>query len=265
MLPEIVLPRLNYVETGKGKITLVFLHYFGGSSNSWSGVINVLKNNFTCIAIDFRGFGNSPAPEKQLSVRDNAKDVLDLIQALKLKKYVLIGHSMGGKIALSVASEKPLGLASLILIAPSPPTPERTNNKARKILMDVFGDRIAIEKLIIKITSKLLTDLAFEETVKDHLQVSKIAWNAWIEKGSQENISSVIKNSVVPVFVISGASDANFSTNFLRKEFVKYFPTAKFKELSDVGHLLPVEVPLEVAKLIQEYILNKATYVLISY
>ncbi|MEJ7674662.1 MAG: alpha/beta fold hydrolase [Chitinophagaceae bacterium] len=61
MLPETNNATLNFVETGKGNTTLVFLHYFGGSSKSWNGVIEQLKESFHCIAIDLRGFGDSPA------------------------------------------------------------------------------------------------------------------------------------------------------------------------------------------------------------
>ncbi len=253
MSSEKISAPLNFIETGKGKITLVFLHYFGGSSKSWSYVISKLEKSFHCIAIDLRGFGNSPAPGEQLSVNDNANDVINLIQTLQLKKYVLVGHSMGGKIALDVTSQKPDGLVSLILIAPSPPTPEPSNHDDRIDLLTAFEDRSAIEKLIKKITAKPLMQSLFEDTVQTHLNVSHIAWNGWIEKGSREDISSLMQNIDVPVSIISGSSDPNFSTKFLNTEFVKYFPMASFKEMEG-GHLLPVEVPLEVAKVIEKII-----------
>jgi pimeloyl-ACP methyl ester carboxylesterase len=244
---------LNFIATGKGHTTLVFLHYFGGSSESWSGVITALKNSFRCIAIDLRGFGNSPVPDEQLSVNDNANDVIDLIHALQLEEYVLIAHSMGGKIALDVASQRLAGLTSLILIAPSPPTPEPSSHEERINLIVGFRDRSAIEKLIMKITALPLPEYLFEETVQTHFKTSHVAWNGWIEKGSREDISSLMQNINVPVSIISGASDPNFSTLFLKTEFVKYFSTACFKEIEG-GHLLPVEVPSEVAKFIEEFV-----------
>ena len=109
---------LNFVETGKGKTTLVFLHYFGGSSKSWNSVIAQLEGSFHCVAMYLRGFCGSPQPYKQLSVNDNANDVINLILTLQLKEYVLIGHSMGGKIALDVASQKPRVSAALLLLQP---------------------------------------------------------------------------------------------------------------------------------------------------
>ncbi len=244
---------LNFVETGRGKTTLVFLHYFGGSSKSWKSVIAQLERSFHCIAIDLRGFGGSPQPYEQLSVNDNANDVINLILTLQLKEYVLIGHSMGGKIALDVASQKPPGLTSMILIAPSPPTPEPSNYKDRINLIVAFRDPRLIEKLIKKITAKPLSKNVFEDAVETHLQTSHIAWNGWIEKGSREDISVLMPDIDVPVLIISGASDPNFSAKFLIEEFFKYFPGASFKEIEG-GHLLPVEVPSEVAKFIEKFV-----------
>ncbi len=81
MLPESDNEALNFVEDGKGETTLVFLHYFGGSIKSWAGVIDKLKNYFHCVAIDLSGFGNSPKPQKALSVNDNANEVIRLIES----------------------------------------------------------------------------------------------------------------------------------------------------------------------------------------
>lgn len=255
MLPEL-LPEANnkllpFVDTGKGDVTLVFLHYFGGSHRSWSRVIDQLKKSFRCIAVDLRGFGNSPPPAKPLSVNDSAVDVLAIILALQLKKFVLIGHSMGGKIALSVTSKQPPGLIKLILICPSPPTPEPSTYRSRKNLTEAFGERSAIKKLIEKITAKPLAEGPLNETVATHLKTTFVAWNGWIQKGSRENISALMPGIKVPVLIISGASDSNFPTVFLKKEFLKYFPGASFKEIKG-GHLLPVEVPLALAKLVHK-------------
>ncbi len=244
---------LNFIETGKGEKTLVFLHYFGGSAGAWSLVINELDQSFRCIAIDLPGFGRSSAPAEALSVAGNAQEVIQLIQHLQLQKFVLIGHSMGGKIALAIASQKPAGLVSLILVAPSPPTPEPMNDEARKDLTAAFGNRPAIEKLIKKITAQPLTDIVFEETVQDHLRVDKTAWNGWIKVGSGEDISARMSAIDVPVSIISGAADPNFPTAFLRTEFSNYFSSAHFEEIPGTGHLLPVEVPSATAASIQKF------------
>ena len=69
MLPETNNDTLSFVETGKGKITLVFLHYFGGSYKTWAKVIKELSNDYRCIAIDLPGFGDSQITSATLPLR----------------------------------------------------------------------------------------------------------------------------------------------------------------------------------------------------
>ena len=53
---------MRYTDKGGGDVALVFLHYFGGTGETWELVTNALSTNFRCIAPDLRGFGFSPAP-----------------------------------------------------------------------------------------------------------------------------------------------------------------------------------------------------------
>ncbi|WP_332369616.1 alpha/beta hydrolase [Spirosoma telluris] len=70
--------------------------------------------------MDLRGHGDSEAPATGYSVSTMADDVMEILNTKGVRDFVLIGHSMGGKVALSLASQQPDGLQSLILLAPSP-------------------------------------------------------------------------------------------------------------------------------------------------
>ena len=106
---------------------VMFLHFWGGSSREWSSVIDGLSPRFHCVALDARGSGASDAPTSGYGIADLADDVEGVIAALKLKSYVLVGHSMGGKTAQLLASRRPQGLRGLALVASSPPTPMATS------------------------------------------------------------------------------------------------------------------------------------------
>ena len=109
-------------DTGSGEPALVFLHYWGGSARTWNTVIQQLSTDFRCVAYDQRGWGGSDAPPQGYSLWDLTLDARQIVQALGLRRFVLVGHSMGGKIAQLLASQQPPGLEGLVLVAPATPT-----------------------------------------------------------------------------------------------------------------------------------------------
>lgn len=110
-------------ETGEGSPALVFVHYWGGSRRTWSEIIARLSNRFRCITLDLRGWGKSDRQTDDYSLFAQADDVAGVIESLGVRDFVLIGHSMGGKIAQILAGRRPAGLRAVVLVAPAPPTP----------------------------------------------------------------------------------------------------------------------------------------------
>ena len=243
---------LHYTDTGKGIPALVFLHYFGGAASSWDGVIVHLQNKFRCIAIDLLGFGKSSAPSSQITIEESSEKVMDLIQDLSLDNYVLIGHSMGAKIAVDIAARPLKGLQSLILIAPSPPSPEPMKEKDREEMYKAFGDREAIENMLKSALGSTISDDVFEREVNNNISVSEAGWKSWPELGSKEDISSRMQDVHVPINIIYGEKDKRFTKDYLEKEYSQYFKTFSLTEIKGVGHLLPVEAPEKTAAEIQK-------------
>ncbi len=95
---------IHVEEQGSGDLALVFLHYWGGSSRTWKYLTEALSEFYRTIAIDHRGWGDSDAPEHGYALADLADDAAGVISALGLGSYVLVGHSMGGKVAQLLAS-----------------------------------------------------------------------------------------------------------------------------------------------------------------
>ena len=114
---------LHVEETGDGAPALVFLHYWGGSTRTWRLVIDRLASSARCVAIDQRGWGLSSAPATGYTIGDLAADARGVITTLGLSDYILVGHSMGGKVAQLLASQRPHGLRGLVLVAPAPAKP----------------------------------------------------------------------------------------------------------------------------------------------
>jgi pimeloyl-ACP methyl ester carboxylesterase len=245
---------LHYTDASSGQPVLVFLHYFGGSAQTWQPVINRLSSSCRCVAIDLAGFGHSTAPTHTPTVEENRDDVLQTLESLQLSSYVLVGHSFGGKIALAIAALQPAGLQSLVLLAPSPPTPEPMSPEDRQLLMNAFASQDKIEKHINEITAQPLPNDLFRQTVTDNLRAHENAWLGWLHKGSLQDISAEMMNVQVPLTVVSGAEDKGITTSFLQSEFRKYFQQVSFQEVQQSGHLLPLEQSDKVAEIIENAI-----------
>jgi pimeloyl-ACP methyl ester carboxylesterase len=119
----------------------MFVHFWGGSARTWSAVASQLSTNFRCIAHNQRSCGQSDAPEQGYSIRDLALDAKHIVEALHLRRYVLVGHSMGGRVAQFLASQRPPGLVGLVLVAPAPPTPQNIPEPAKQAQLHAYDSR----------------------------------------------------------------------------------------------------------------------------
>jgi len=254
---------LNVLEAGvenynKSRPSLVFLHYFGGSSCAWTEVIEKLATHYHCVAPDLRGFGASNALPENYAVKDYADDVADLISTLTIENYVLIGHSMGGKIALALAARKPKNLQSLILLAPSPPTPEPIKEDEREKLLASHGNRCVATETVWQAAGGKLPGEIFARAIDDNLRTSEAAWKWWLESGSREDISSEVKKINVPVLVAAGEQDEAMTPKLLKAEIVRRIKNASLIVVPEVKHLLPLEAPEKIADLIRRHCENRA-------
>lgn len=244
--------RLNVLEAGSGQPALVLLHYFGGSAKEWKPVVDRLSDAHHCVAIDMRGHGDSDAPPTGYSVASMADDVLGVIETLNLTDFGLVGHSMSGKVALSLASRQPVGLRALVLVSPSPPLPEPIPDADRQDMLDTHGQRAAAEKTFDTITAKPLPEGTKEQIIADNLRTAEVAWRAWLIEGSREDSSAQMANIDVPVSIISGMDDKAIAPDVQPNMTLPYVPNATFDTVAGAGHLLPYEVPDELTNFIRE-------------
>ena len=244
---------LNLFEAGQGEKTLLFLHYFGGSSRTWEPVIMALAADYRCLALDSRGWGDSDAvPEADCRVEDMASDVAGIIAALGLTRYTLIGHSMGGKAAQLHAASRPQGLEQLLLVASSPLSPEPMTGDARAKMRAAYGSERESRQTLTQIARLPLTPETENAIVADNLRASQAAWQAWADLGSRQDLSAFASQITVPTHVLSGTGDVVLSPDVLKREIVARIPGATQATVPDAGHLLPLEAPNTVADWIRE-------------
>lgn len=105
---------VTFSDTGKGR-AVVLLHGFLGSHQIWNSTIQSLSKSFRVIAIDLPGHGGTECFGYVHTSELNAKCVKAVMDSLRLKKYVIIGHSMGGYAGLAFADLYPDNLKGLCL------------------------------------------------------------------------------------------------------------------------------------------------------
>ena len=234
---------LNVSEQGNSPLTLVFGHYFGGSSLEWQRVIDQLSGQYRCVALDIRGHGDSDAPPSGYSVDDMADDVADLVGVLNVGDFVLIAHSMSGKAALALASRQPPGLQSLVLLSPSPPVPEPIPDDERQKLLNGYGQRSEAEKMLKNTTARLVSDAVRTQIIADDLRTAKPAWDAWLLRGSKEDISVRMEHVGLPVHILVGTEDQALPPDVQHRLVLPYLKNATLETVEGAGHLLPWEAP----------------------
>lgn len=93
-----------------------------GWSSSWyalSPLMPLLSRRFRCLAVDLPGYGNSPRPNKTITIKRYANTLAELINQLSERPAVLVGHSMGGMIGITIALRYPMLVERMVLLAPT--------------------------------------------------------------------------------------------------------------------------------------------------
>lgn len=246
--------KLHVEERGEGGPALVFLHYWGGTGRTWRGVVDRLAGRFRCLTVDLRGWGQSDRTAQDYSLFTQADDVAHIIAALGLESYVLVGHSMGGKIAQIVAGHPPPGLKGIVLVAPAPPSPRRVPQAQQRQMLDSYQNPEGVEGALQILTRRRLSDAQREQVTVDTVGGAPGAKDAWVNDGMPLDITAQAGEISVPVCVIVGSADQVEPESLLRQEFRAWVPQARFEVLEGVGHLSPLEAPDSVAEAIWDFL-----------
>jgi pimeloyl-ACP methyl ester carboxylesterase len=95
--------RISYTSEGHGQPAIVFIHGWTCDHTHWRFQVPEFRKSFRVIAIDLPGHGASGANRKSWSIEGLGADVAAVVRGLKLRQVVLVGHSMGGPVALAAA------------------------------------------------------------------------------------------------------------------------------------------------------------------
>ena len=237
----------HHVERGHGP-AVVFLHGIGGDGTSWLPELDAMSGRCRAVAWDMPGYGDSPAlPEMAFPALAGA--LRDLLGGLGVERAHLVGHSIGGMVALEFAARFPERVASLVLYATSPAFGkpdgdwQRDFLKARLAPLDA-GQRMA--KLAPSIVESLIGDSPDEDGIARATaamgRVPEAAYRAAMRCLVTFDRRDALAELAVPTLVLAGEHDDNAPAAMMERMAGK-IPGAHFQVIPGAGHLAHFEQP----------------------
>jgi pimeloyl-ACP methyl ester carboxylesterase len=257
MLMEDTKMDLHYKIQGNGE-PIVLLHSGGADLRDWEFVAPQLAQNYTCIAFDVRGAGQSPSP---VEVPDYIEDLKNLLDYLDIDNTALVGHSIGGQIATNFALAYPQRVSKLVLVAPG-----LTGYQFSPELVQQFEQIQAAAPNVEKMV-QLSLDLPSYQVVMSspqrdwmvemtmHNTQRSLEWqHIWKNVqvwGELPAIPPLNQLTVKTLFTI-GTQD---SKNCLCiAELFKQVPNIRFVQIDGADHMLTLTHPMEVSSNIREFL-----------
>jgi len=253
--------KLYSQKLGKGD-PLVILHGLFGSSDNWIPIGKKLAENFAVYLLDLRNHGKSPHIDN-FGYDNMAMDVREYLEDHGLKKSILLGHSMGGKVAMKLALEYPNRLQKLIVadIAPRKYVIIHNNivESLRLIKTEKLKSRSEADFVLANtIKSKTLRNFLLKNLYRD--ETGKFKWSI--------NLEAICKNLDELGSEIAGANSYMGETLFIKGELSDYiterdkqdietnFPNSEIVTIPGATHWLHAEQPELFFKAVSDF-LNK--------
>ncbi len=247
--------------------TVFCLHALGSSAREFEGIAARLADDVDVVGLDLPGFGDLSAADG-VTVDEMVAYVVRRIRSHGATRWMILGHSMGGKIASIVASrvlsgDAPLfGLAGVVLLAGSPPVPEPMDEERRERMLawtDQGGlDDDAAREFVDANTGAPLPDDKLRAALTDLRRTSREAWRAWLQHGSREDWSEQVGTLDVPVLIVSGGADGDLGPENQQRLNGAVYTRPRFLTLDGAGHLLPLERTDEVSEAIRAFWFGEA-------
>jgi pimeloyl-ACP methyl ester carboxylesterase len=252
-------------EAGNGP-PVVLLHGLGCGRRMWFHQIPALRERFRVIAYDQRGHGltDAPAVATAYSAAHLARDLVAVLDALKIERAAIVGFSLGGGPALALAASKPERVSRLVLadVGAGADDPVKIEAMARrwvKLIDQGEADELVCEML----RSELFKVYARRNTRSRNHMVALIRTTplrglrftlseVLAKRKSLFRLTDVFKAVKAPTLVLVGQQD--YVCSKASKLIAQTIPNAFFKIIEDSGHMSPLEQPAAFTAALLEFL-----------
>ena len=245
--------RAHYQEKGNGPETILFIHGNIASWRWWEEVMDLLpEEEYHSYAPDSRGCGLTNEPGHGHSVEHFAKDVEAFADALYLKEFTLVGHSLGGATALRYALDFPGRVERLVLL--NPPSVEGTKlaRYGYPLVKYWQNDKEALRRALKRTAPTRAYDRFFDKVVEEAFMASKQVFEENARALAEMDFSRELSNIETPTLLIAGGLSSWSSLRDILK--IHWFiPKSRLTLVPNVGHSLNVENPQKFVDLLTEF------------
>lgn len=248
---------IRYVREGEGAQAVVFLHGFGGDLSSWLFNLEAAGGpGRTVYALDLPGHGRSTKDVGTGSLDELAATVGEALEALGVSGAHVVGHSLGGAVAIALAAARPQLVASLVLVAPAGLGPEIDGAYLEGFV--AAESRRDLKPLLERLFSN--PDVVTRQFTEDVLRTKRldgvdaalraIAGSCFAGGRQSIDLGSTLAGLDLPVLVIWGADDA-----IIPPAHAAGAPAgARVEIVAGAGHQPQMEVPGEVNRLVAGFL-----------
>ena len=241
---------------------IVLLHCYTCSINWWGRLIPPLDSDHRVIAIDLLGHGGSEMPRSGYSMQDEAQLVAQVLDRLGVREATVVGHSLGGVVAVALAEQSPELVGGLAIIDSAPDSSYGSLDLlARALYVPVLGEALWRVKSSWTIRKGLEQAFAPGFDVPDQFvdDLKRMTYTAYDHSSSAADdytgdspLQERIRPLHLPLLAIFGAEDQIVDARPALSAYADV-PAAQTALLQGSGHSPQVEKPVETAQVIQRF------------
>lgn len=251
---------LYFRQQGAGPATLLFLHGNLSSSLWWEKVFGLLPPSWRAIAPDLRGYGRSPAfAETKDFIGCMAADIATLYERLALPSVVLIGHSLGGAVALQFALENPRRVQAMVLVDPVPAGGLHLPAEVFDLLNGMKSSRSFLKEGLRASAPNAPDDAFFDSLVEEALRAAPQAFREIPQAAAEFNVRARLRELACPTLCVMGENDLLIPKQDVL-EMSSRIRNSTFVEMPGVGHCPNIEAPEKFTRLLLDFVASQTPH-----
>ncbi len=247
-------------DTQRGDCTVVLLHGYLESLDVWDGFTELLAPQVRVVAVDLPGHGISEVKGEVHTMEFMADTVHAAMEALGVGRAVVVGHSMGGYVALEMLRKYPETLAGLVLLhsTPNADSEKKREDRLREIRLVEGGKKELIARSFphVGFAPQNRERLAWAvEELADQIALTEDAGIVAVLRGlaGRRDLNDAMRACGVPQLMLFGRYD-EYVTAEVADEVIRSHPQARAVWLENSGHMGFVEEPAEVAGVLLSFV-----------